>query len=259
MNRATSRDPGAPAISAPGSIQPYPVSARVAFIPKVTIHPARAAGSAAASASPSDSGSPIAASAAIIQITAPGSLSATRSEAAAIAGPLFRPSGSSTIRAPAIPASCICSAIRNRWASPATISGGANSAPLALSAVAWISDRSESSGHSGLGKLSRESGQSRVPAPPERITGTIRPAAPAAAGSEPEEGCMTFIAVSDLPILNHAPARNEAGPSGFLKGEHGTMKVEIEDRSRANRRARPGVSFFAPRFHDAPQQQTGPR
>ena len=36
------------------------------------------------------------------------------------------------------------------------------------------------------------------------------------------------------------------------------MKGDIEDRSRAKCDTRPGVSFFVPRFHDAPQQPEGP-
>jgi len=38
-----------------------------------------------------------------------------------------------------------------------------------------MSERSETSGQYCLGKLSRDTGQSLVPDPPERITGTIPP------------------------------------------------------------------------------------
>ena len=41
------------------------------------------------------------------------------------------------------------------------------------SAVSWSSVLAEISGQSCLGKLSRETGQSRVPEPPERMTGTM--------------------------------------------------------------------------------------
>ena len=143
-------------------------------MPKVTIVPARAAAAAAWSAVCRAALSAIEASAAIIHSTASGSSSATSRAAAAIAGALLRPTGSSTIRALSIPASRNCSAIRNRCSWLQTTIGGAKSGAAARSAVSCIIVRSDTSGQSCLGKLSRDTGQSRVPEPPERITGTIR-------------------------------------------------------------------------------------
>jgi hypothetical protein len=52
--------------------------------------------------------------------------------------------------------------------------GGAKAGATARSAVSCIIVRSDTSGQSCLGKLSRDTGHSRVPEPPDRITGTIR-------------------------------------------------------------------------------------
>ena len=113
------------------------------------------------------------ASAAIIHSTASGSSSATSTAAAAMAGALLRPTGSSTIRALVMPTSRNCSAIRNRCSSLQTTIGGANPGPLPRSTVSCSSERSDSNGQSCFGKLSRETGHSRVPEPPERMTGTM--------------------------------------------------------------------------------------
>ena len=53
-------------------------------------------------------------------------------------------------------------------------SAAANAGAAARSAVSCIIVRSDTSGQSCLGKLSRDTGHSRVPEPPDRITGTIR-------------------------------------------------------------------------------------
>ena len=64
--------------------------------------------------------------------------------------------------------------MRNRCSLLHTMIGGANSGVTALSAVCCIIVRSETNAQSCLGKLSRDTGHSRVPEPPDRITGTIR-------------------------------------------------------------------------------------
>ena len=65
--------------------------------------------------------------------------------------------------------------MRKRCSWLQTTSGDANAPPTARSAVSWSIEWSETSGQSCLGKLSRETGQSRVPEPPERMTGTTCP------------------------------------------------------------------------------------
>ena len=117
--------------------------------------------------------SAIEASAAIIHSTASGFSSATSTAAAAIAGALLRPTGSSMMRALVMPTSRSCSAIRNRWSSLQTTIGAAKPGPLPRSTVSCSRLRSDSSGQSCFGKLSRETGHSRVPEPPERMTGTM--------------------------------------------------------------------------------------
>ncbi len=104
-------------------------------MPKVTIRPPRAASTAVATAAASRSGLAMAESAAIIHSTAFGCSSATSRAAAASAGAELRPTGSSTIRAPVMPASRSCSAIRNRCSWLHTITGAANPAPVPRSAV----------------------------------------------------------------------------------------------------------------------------
>ena len=91
-----------------------------------------------------------------------------------MAGALLRPTGSSRMRGVAMPAARSCSAIRNRCSSLHTMIGGGEAGRRgARSAVSCSSVRSESSGQSCLGKLSRDTGQSRVPEPPERMTGMM--------------------------------------------------------------------------------------
>ena len=142
-------------------------------MPNVTILPSRAATAAARNASSSAFVSAIEASAAIIHSTASGSSSDTSMAAAAMAGALLRPTGSSMMRALAMPASRSCSAIRNRCSSLHTTTGAANPGPWPRRTVSCNRLRSDSSGQSCLGKLSRETGHNRVPEPPERTTGTM--------------------------------------------------------------------------------------
>ncbi len=136
------------------------------------MRPCRAPSTACASSRCSASASVIAESAAIIHSTAFGSVSETSSAAAAIAGALLRPTGSSTMRAASIPARRNCSAIRNRCSLLQTTTGGAKPGPCARSAVSWIIERLEINGQSCFGKLSLDTGHKRLPDPPERMTGT---------------------------------------------------------------------------------------
>ena len=71
--------------------------------------------------------------------------------AAAIAGALLRPTGSSTMRAFGTPAARSCSAIRNRCSWLHTTIGGAKPAPWPRSAVSCTMVRSDSSGQSCFG------------------------------------------------------------------------------------------------------------
>ena len=136
--------------------------------------PARAAAAAIASAACRAGRSRIAASAAIIHMTASGDSAAIRSAAAVMAGALLRPQGSSTMRVPWAPARRMCSPTRKRCSSLQTTNGGAKPGPIARRAVSSIIERSETSGQNCLGKLSRDTGHNRVPEPPERMTGTMR-------------------------------------------------------------------------------------
>jgi len=145
-------------------------------MPNVTMRPPRAAVTALASAACSAGTSVIAASAAMIQSTASGSASRCRSAAAAIAGALLRPAGSRTMRAPSTRAARSWSATRKRCASLQTTIGAANPGPAARAAVSCSIVRSLVSGQNCFGYPCRDNGHSRVPVPPQRMTGTIDPA-----------------------------------------------------------------------------------
>ena len=96
------------------------------------------------------------------------------SAAKAIAGAVLRPCGSSRILAWVTPISCSCWAIRKRWSSLQTTIG-------ALTSSAWVRFAvccnklycSSVSGRHCLGKCSRDKGHSRLPTPPDKITGII--------------------------------------------------------------------------------------
>ena len=134
----------------------------------------RAATAATANARCSAAVSAIAWSAASIHSRRPGRPRPTSTAAAAMAGALLRPTGSSTRRASGMPAARNCSAIRKRCSWLQTTIGGAKPGPRARNAVSCIRVRSDISGQSCLGKLSRETGHKRVPEPPDRMTGTMR-------------------------------------------------------------------------------------
>ena len=63
--------------------------------------------------------------------------------------------------------------MKKRWSSLLTTTAGANGPPVNLIAVSWRSVWSPVTGNNCLGKVWRDTGQSRVPAPPHRITGQI--------------------------------------------------------------------------------------
>lgn len=155
-------------------IYPYPVSGPAGTIPNVTSDPWSAATTAARTAawkagtsrmtwsdgSTSSSGS------------APPAMAC--SAATAMAGAVLRPTGSSSRAAGATPSWRSCSATMKRCSSFATTMG----APMPGSAsmrrhVACSSEPSPTSGWNCLGCVSRDSGHSRVPEPPESKTGTI--------------------------------------------------------------------------------------
>jgi hypothetical protein len=96
---------------------------------------------------------------------------ASNSAATVAAGAVFRPSGSSTIARAVMPISRSCSAIRKRCSSLQTMSGGAKLSPPTRSIVSCNMLRLETSGSSCFGRSARDNGQSRVPAPPDRMTG----------------------------------------------------------------------------------------
>ena len=168
-------------------------------MPRVTMRPARAPATALARVSCSASTSAMAESAAIIQITACGSVCATSSAAAAAAGAELRPTGSSTMRASGTPASRNCSATRKRCSLLQTITGAAKPGPRPRRAVSTIIEVScFSRPQNCLGKLSRDTGHNRVPDPPERMTGTI-------SVSRPDE--ISWRVCSNPEILFIQPSR----------------------------------------------------
>ena len=118
-------------------------------------------------------------SAASTSMIAAGSRAATRLAAAAIAAVVSRASGSRR-RVAEAPASARASSIAKRWSRLATMIGGAKIVGSATrSRVAAKVDVPSISGRKGFGRLSREAGQSLVPAPPVRMTGMIKRLLPA--------------------------------------------------------------------------------
>ena len=102
---------------------------------------------------------------------ASGSRRAASAAATATAGPESRRAGSSTMSA-SMPSSRSCSATMKRKSVLVMTIGRANSAGSATRAsVCWKVERSPISGTNCFGMLSRETGHSRVPAPPHISTG----------------------------------------------------------------------------------------
>src|SRR6202051_2729180 len=97
------------------------------------------------------------------------------SAASATAGAVLRPAGSSRIADAFIPKARICSATVNRCASLHTTRGGwAPAIPARRVTVSCNMVCLPVSASNCLGYISRDSGQSLVPAPPDKITGTNR-------------------------------------------------------------------------------------
>src|SRR4051794_16473858 len=93
---------------------------------------------------------------------------------AAIAGPESRRIGSSSTSA-SMPISPSCSSTMKRYALLVTTIGRSNSVGSdTRTSVFWKVERAPNNGKNCLGCTSREAGQSRVPAPPHMISGTIR-------------------------------------------------------------------------------------
>ena len=83
------------------------------------------------------------------------------------------PCGSRKITAPSMPSSSSSPRIRKRWVSLPTISGAQfEFRAWARSSVSCSRERLERSPRNYFGYSSRESGHSRVPDPPHRMTGT---------------------------------------------------------------------------------------
>ena len=120
-----------------------------------------------------------------------------------MAGAELRPTGSSKICGSATPASRSCSATRKRCSWLHTTTGGAKPGPTPRRAVSTIIERSLfSSPQNCLGKLSRDTGHSRVPEPPDRMTGTTSPPAlPAAAVQSGAEASASMVVPTSLETV----------------------------------------------------------
>src|SRR6056297_1778567 len=109
----------------------------------------------------------------------PGRAASASSAATAAAGAVFLPAGSRMMEAPdaasAPSISVSCSPTANRCCSLQTTMGGAQSSPSPSSRrkVSCSSDHSPVRRNSCFGFPAREAGHSRVPEPPQRMTGMI--------------------------------------------------------------------------------------
>src|SRR6266700_1740274 len=142
-------------------------------MPKVTIRPSAAAAAASRQAAWNSSGLRTTWSAASTSTSALRSRSAASTAETATAGPESRLMGSSTMSA-STPRSRNCSATTNRKSVLVmTIGRPNNSGSQMRPSTCWKVDPSPTRGTNCFGMLSRETGQSRVPAPPHMITGMI--------------------------------------------------------------------------------------
>src|ERR1700686_484863 len=108
-------------------------------------------------------------------MVASGSICRALSAASATAGAVLRPAGSSRIADAFIPKARICSATVNRCASLHPTRGGwAPAIPARRVTVSCNMVCLPVSASNCLGYISRDSGQSLVPAPPDKITGINR-------------------------------------------------------------------------------------
>ena len=90
-----------------------------------------------------------------------------------MAGPESRRAGSSRMSASA-PIAASCSATKKRYWALVTTTGRPNKAGSdTRRIVSWNVDSGPNSGRNCFGRFSREAGQSRVPAPPHMMRGTI--------------------------------------------------------------------------------------
>jgi len=110
-----------------------------------------------------------------------GSRRAATQAATATAASVSRAAGSSTISARA-PASRACSATRKREAAAVTTIGSAKTPAASRATVRWNGETPPMIAACCLAKSRRDTGQSREPEPPQRMTGTIDPARGSAPG-----------------------------------------------------------------------------
>ena len=162
-----SRDAGCRASSS----QPYPVSGRVGLMPKVTIWPATASEMPACTAAPNASLSGTTWSDGMTRSNASGSVASKCSTAARIAGAVLRGEGSIRIGPGSMPTSASCSVTMKRKSELVITTGGITSGPTRRCATAWNKVSPSPSLANCLGKLLRDSGQRRVPDPPQSRTG----------------------------------------------------------------------------------------
>src|SRR5262245_17477085 len=142
-------------------------------MPNVTIWPAAAIVAASRQVARNSLDLRKMASAASTSTSACGSRVAASAAAAATAGPESRRAGSSTMSA-SRPHSRICSAaMKRKSAFVITIGRPKSAGSETRSITCWNVERGPISGTNCLGMLSRETGQSRVPAPPHIRTGII--------------------------------------------------------------------------------------
>src|SRR5580765_9008310 len=109
--------------------------------------------------------------------------------ASAMAGAVLRPKGSSSVARGSMCSCRSCSATRKRCASLHTTTGAPAVSPCRRSTVCCSIVRAPVSGSSCFGYSSRDSGHSRVPAPPDRMTGVIMPSV-AGQGSAAADGVV---------------------------------------------------------------------
>ena len=136
--------------------------------------PAAAAGNAVRQAAANASASGIKWSAATTSRMAAGSRRTANSQAAAMAAAESRRCGSKMIVAFTLRAR-VCSAATKRNSALVTTMGGANRPPAATrSNTCWKVVSGPNSGTKCFGIFSRDTGHSRVPAPPHRMTGVTK-------------------------------------------------------------------------------------
>ena len=104
---------------------------------------------------------------------ASASASSSRSAATAMAGAVLRAQGSRTMSDQSSASRRNSSATMNRWSSLQITIGWAKGPPETRAAVSANMLSAPPSAKNCFGRSPRDSGHNRVPAPPERMTGTI--------------------------------------------------------------------------------------